>query len=157
MNSNTSKIFFVFFGILSWLSTMFLFILPMLTPLLTPYQKYIENQNGISAGWVITLLAIITLFYIGILILDIFSTTATQVLQFVLLTVVVVSALPSITAFVIVSFIVDISIIEIFIPIILIILASMLHILWFAIPFLQNKQRREELLEKNKAIYDKYK
>ncbi|GEQ04207.1 hypothetical protein NQ035_09260 [Staphylococcus gallinarum] len=153
MNSNTSKIFFVFFGILSWLSTMFLFILPMLTP----YQKYIENQNGISAGWVITLLAIITLFYIGILILDIFSTTATQVLQFVLLTVVVVSALPSITAFVIVSFIVDISIIEIFIPIILIILASMLHILWFAIPFLQNKQRREELLEKNKAIYDKYK
>ncbi|MCD8821847.1 hypothetical protein BUZ15_08975 [Staphylococcus gallinarum] len=153
MYSNTSKIFFVFFGILSWLSTMFLFILPMLTP----YQKYIENQNGISAGWVITLLAIITLFYIGILILDIFSTTATQVLQFVLLTVVVVSALPSITAFVIVSFIVDISIIEIFIPIILIILASMLHILWFAIPFLQNKQRREELLEKNKAIYDKYK
>ncbi|MBU7218160.1 hypothetical protein OXR01_06025 [Staphylococcus gallinarum] len=153
MNSNTSKIFFVFFGILSWLSTMFLFILPMLTP----YQKYIENQNGISAGWVITLLAIITLFYIGILILDIFSTAATQVLQFVLLTVVVVSALPSITAFVIVSFIVDISIIEIFIPIILIILASMLHILWFAIPFLQNKQRREELLEKNKAIYDKYK
>ncbi|MCD8900641.1 hypothetical protein [Staphylococcus gallinarum] len=153
MNSNTSKIFFVFFGILSWLSTMFLFILPMLTP----YQKYIENQNGISAGWIITLLAIITLFYIGILILDIFSTTATQVLQFVLLTVVVVSALPSITAFVIVSFIVDISIIEIFIPIILIILASMLHILWFAIPFLQNKQRREELLEKNKAIYDKYK
>ncbi|MCD8827183.1 hypothetical protein [Staphylococcus gallinarum] len=153
MNSNTSKIFFVFFGILSWLSTIFLFILPMLTP----YQKYIENQNGISAGWVITLLAIITLFYIGILILDIFSTTATQVLQFVLLTVVVVSALPSITAFVIVSFIVDISIIEIFIPIILIILASMLHILWFAIPFLQNKQRREELLEKNKAIYDKYK
>ena len=146
MNSNTSKIFFVFFGILSWLSTMFLFILPMLTP----YQKYIENQNGISAGWVITLLAIITLFYIGILILDIFSTTATQVLQFVLLTVVVVSALPSITAFVIVSFIVDISIIEIFIPIILIILASMLHILWFAIPFLQNKQRREELLEKTK-------
>jgi hypothetical protein len=132
---------------------MFLFILPMLTP----YQKYIENQNGISAGWVITLLAIITLFYISILILDIFSTTATQVLQFVLLTVVVVSALPSITAFVIVSFIVDISIIEIFIPIILIILASMLHILWFAIPFLQNKQRREELLEKNKAIYDKYK
>lgn len=153
MNSNTSKIFFVFFGILSWLSTMFLFILPMLTP----YQKYIENQNGISAGWVITLLAIITLFYIGILILDIFNTAATQVLQFVLLTVVVVSALPSITAFVIVSFIVDISIIEIFIPIILIILASMLHILWFAIPFLQNKQRREELLEKNKAIYDKYK
>lgn len=153
MNSNTSKIFFVFFGILSWLSTMFLFILPMLTP----YQKYIENQNGISAGWVITLLAIITLFYIGILILDIFSTAATQVLQFVLLTVVVVSALPSITAFVIVSFIVDISIIEIFIPIILIILASMLHILWFAIPFLQNKQRHEELLEKNKAIYDKYK
>ena len=146
MNSNTSKIFFVFFGILSWLSTMFLFILPMLTP----YQKYIENQNGISAGWVITLLAIITLFYIGILILDIFSTAATQVLQFVLLTVVVVSALPSITAFVIVSFIVDISIIEIFIPIILIILASMLHILWFAIPFLQNKQRREELLEKTK-------
>ena len=44
MYSNTSKIFFVFFGILSWLSTMFLFILPMLTP----YQKYIENQNGIS-------------------------------------------------------------------------------------------------------------
>ncbi|RIP36140.1 hypothetical protein BUZ14_05675 [Staphylococcus gallinarum] len=153
MNSNTSKIFFVFFGILSWLSTMFLFILPMLTP----YQKYIENQNGLSAGWIITLLAIITLFYIGILVLDIFSTTATQVLQFVLLTVVVVSALPSITAFVIVSFIVDISIIEIFIPIILIILASMLHILWFAIPFLQNKQRREELLEKNKALYDKYK
>ena len=148
MNSNTSKIFFVFFGILSWLSTMFLFILPMLTP----YQKYIENQNGISAGWVITLLAIITLFYIGILILDIFSTTATQVLQFVLLTVVVVSALPSITAFVIVSFIVDISIIEIFIPIILIILASMLHILWFAIPFLQNKQRREELLEKQSDL-----
>lgn len=153
MNSNTSKIFFVFFGILSWLSTMFLFILPMLTP----YQKYIENQNGLSVGWIITLLAIITLFYIGILVLDIFSTTATQVLQFVLLTVVVVSALPSITAFVIVSFIVDISIIEIFIPIILIILASMLHILWFAIPFLQNKQRREELLEKNKALYDKYK
>ena len=52
----------------------------MLT-MLTPYQKYIENQNGISAGWVITLLAIITLFYIGILILDIFSTAATQVLQ----------------------------------------------------------------------------
>ncbi|MCG7339222.1 hypothetical protein MHZ36_07945 [Staphylococcus sp. ACRSN] len=153
MNSNTSKIFFVFFGILSWLSTMFLFILPMLTP----YQKHIESQSGLSAGWIIGLLIIITLFYIGILILDIFSTTATQVLQFVLLTVVVVSALPSITAFVIISFIVDISIIEVFIPIIVIILASMLHILWFAIPFLQNKQRRAELLEKNKATYDKYK
>lgn len=96
-----------------------------------------------STGWVVVLLAFITLFYIAILIMDIYSPLTTQVIQFVLLTVVIVCAIPSITAFVLASFVVDISIIEIFIPIVLIILASMLHILWFAIPFMQNKENRE--------------
>ncbi|MBN6850656.1 lysylphosphatidylglycerol synthetase-like protein (DUF2156 family) [Staphylococcus saprophyticus] len=138
-NNNTSKIFFIFFGILSWLSTVILFILPTLSP----YQDYIKTQGGMSTGWVVVLLAFITLFYIAILIMDIYSPLTTQVIQFVLLTVVIVCAIPSITAFVLASFVVDISIIEIFIPIVLIILASMLHILWFAIPFIQNKENRE--------------
>ena len=124
-NNNTSKIFFTFFGILSWLSTVILFILPTLSP----YQDYIKTQGGMSTGWVVVLLAFITLFYIAILIMDIYSPLTTQVIQFVLLTVVIVCAIPSITAFVLASFVVDISIIEIFIPIVLIILASMLHIL----------------------------
>ncbi|WP_145415443.1 hypothetical protein [Staphylococcus saprophyticus] len=138
-NNNTSKIFFIFFGILSWLSTVILFILPTLSP----YQDYIKTRGGMSTGWVVVLLAFITLFYIAILIMDIYSPLTTQVIQFVLLTVVIVCAIPSITAFVLASFVVDISIIEIFIPIVLIILASMLHILWFAIPFMQNKENRE--------------
>ncbi|OEK73053.1 hypothetical protein AST06_09560 [Staphylococcus saprophyticus] len=138
-NNSTSKIFFIFFGILSWLSTVILFILPTLSP----YQDYIKTQGSMSTGWVVVLLAFITLFYIAILIMDIYSPLTTQVIQFVLLTVVIVCAIPSITAFVLASFVVDISIIEIFIPIVLIILASMLHILWFAIPFMQNKENRE--------------
>ena len=121
-NNNTSKIFFT---------------------TLSPYQDYIKTQGGMSTGWVVVLLAFITLFYIAILIMDIYSPLTTQVIQFVLLTVVIVCAIPSITAFVLASFVVDISIIEIFIPIVLIILASMLHILWFAIPFMQNKENHE--------------
>ena len=107
------------------------------------FTDYIKTQGGMSTGWVVVLLAFITLFYIAILIMDIYSPLTTQVIQFVLLTVVIVCAIPSITAFVLASFVVDISIIEIFIPIVLIILASMLHILWFAIPFMQNKENRE--------------
>ena len=106
-NNNTSKIFFTFFGILSWLSTVILFILPTLSP----YQNYIKTQGGMSTGWVVVLLAFITLFYIAILIMDIYSPLTTQVIQFVLLTVVIVCAIPSITAFVLASFVVDISII----------------------------------------------
>ncbi|MDT3958622.1 hypothetical protein [Staphylococcus kloosii] len=139
MNKNLSKILFTFFGILAWLATMIIFILPTLTP----YQQYIEKQSGISEGWIVVLLVLITLFYIGILILDIFNTFATQVLQFVLLSLVVICSLPSITAFIIVSFIVDISIIEVFIPIVLVILTILLHILWCAIPFMQTKAERE--------------
>ncbi|WP_440858048.1 hypothetical protein [Staphylococcus shinii] len=129
--TDTSKIFFMFFGILSWLSAMILFILPTLPP----YQDYIKTQGGMATGWIILLLVFITLFYIAILILDIYSPVATQVVQFVLLTVVVVCAVPSITAFILASFVINISIIEI--------LASMLHILWFAIPFMQNKESRD--------------
>lgn len=136
--TDTSKIFFMLFGILSWLSAMILFILPTLPP----YQDYIKTQGGMATGWIILLLVFITLFYIAILILDIYSPIATQVVQFVLLTVVIVCAVPSITAFILASFVINISIIEIFIPIILVILASMLHILWFAIPFMQNKENR---------------
>ena len=84
----------------------------------------------------------------AIVILDIYSPIATQVLQFVLLTVVIICAVPSITAFILASFVVDISIVEIFIPIVLVILASMLHILWFTIPFIQNKQTRKRLKSK---------
>ncbi|PTI40656.1 hypothetical protein BU056_06505 [Staphylococcus succinus] len=148
MNSNTSKLLFTFFGILAWLSTMILFVLPILTP----YQKYIESQSGLSANWVVVLLVLITLFYIGLLVLDIYSTTATQVMQFVLLTVVVVCAMPSIAAFIRISFVVDISIIEIFIPIVLLILAIMIHSLWFAIPFMQNKEKHEDLKNKRKKL-----
>ncbi|MBF7017852.1 hypothetical protein [Staphylococcus durrellii] len=139
MNKSLSKILFTFFGILAWLATMIIFILPTLTP----YQHYIESQSGISEGWIVVLLVIITLFYIGILILDIYNTFATQVLQFILLSLVVICALPSITAFIIVSFIIDISIIEVFIPIVLVILTILLHILWCAIPFMQTKAERE--------------
>ncbi|MCU5746672.1 hypothetical protein N9R04_08110 [Staphylococcus sp. SQ8-PEA] len=139
MNRNLSRILFVFFGILAWLSTMFLFILPTLTP----YQKYIESQNGISEGWLVVILIIITIFYLGILALDLFNSFATQVLQFVLLVLIVVCALPFITAFIIISFIVNISIIEIFIPIILVILAMLLHIVWCVIPFMQSRSLKE--------------
>lgn len=146
MNNNLSKILFTFFGILAWLATMTIFILPTLTP----YQHYIEKQSGVSEGWIVVLLVLITLFYIGILILDIFNTFATQVLQFVLLSLVVICSLPSITAFIIVSFIVDISIIEVFIPIVLVIFTILLHILWCAIPFMQTKAERENKQNSNK-------
>lgn len=139
MNSNNSKIMFVFFGILAWLSTMFLFILPTLTP----YQKHIESQNGISEGWLVVLLIIITLAYLAIIGLDLINSFATQVFQFVLLVLVVVCALPFITAFIIISFIIDISIMEIFIPILLVILTILLHIIWVVIPFMQSKALRE--------------
>ncbi|WP_260843911.1 hypothetical protein [Staphylococcus argensis] len=56
---------------------------------------------------------------------------------------VVVCALPFITAFIIISFIVDISIMEIFIPILLVILTILLHIIWVVIPFMQSKALRE--------------
>lgn len=140
MSQRIYTVLFIFFGILAWISTMFIFILPTLTP----YQHFIESQNGISEGWLVVILIIITCFYLGILVLDIVNSFATQVLQFVLLTLVVVCALPFITAFIIISFIVDISIIEIFIPIILVILTVLLHILWCAIPFVQNKERKSE-------------
>lgn len=139
MNSNNSKIMFVFFGILAWLSTMFLFILPTLTP----YQKHIESQNGISEGWLVVLLIIITLAYLAIIGLDLINSFATQVFQFVLLVLVVVCALPFITAFIIISFIIDISIMEIFTPILLVILTILLHIIWVVIPFMQSKALRE--------------
>ena len=139
MNSNNSKIMFVFFGILAWLSTMFLFILPTITPC----QKHIESQNGISEGWLVVLLIIITLAYLAIIGLDLINSFATQVFQFVLLVLVVVCALPFITAFIIISFIIDISIMEIFIPILLVILTILLHIIWVVIPFMQSKALRE--------------
>ncbi|MCI8278939.1 MAG: hypothetical protein HFE56_05490, partial [Staphylococcus xylosus] len=57
--TDTSKIFFIFFGILSWLSAMILFILPILPP----YEDYIKTQGGMATGWIILLLVFITLFY----------------------------------------------------------------------------------------------
>ncbi len=83
-------------------------------PTLPPYQDYIKTQGGMAIGWIILLLVFITLFYIAILILDIYSPIATQVVQFVLLTVVIVCAIPSITAFILASFVINISIVEIF-------------------------------------------
>ena len=139
MNKHLSNILFTFFGILAWLATMLIFILPTLTP----YQSYIESQSGLSEGWIVVLLVLITLFYIFILVLDLFNSVATQALQFVLLTLVIVCALPSITAFIIISFIVDISIIQIFIPIVLIIFTILLHVVWCTIPFLQTKEAKE--------------
>lgn len=132
------------FGVLSWLSVIILFILPTLPP----YEDYINSQNGMAMGWIIVLIAFITLFYVALIILDIYSPVATQVIQFVLLTIVIVCAVPSITAFILASFVVDISIVEIFIPILLVILASLLHCLWFAIPFIQNKQTRKRIKQK---------
>lgn len=144
MTHNRSKKLFLLFGVLAWLSVIILFILPILAP----YQNFIESDTGLALGWIIVLLVFITLFYVAIVILDIYSPIATQVLQFVLLTVVIICAVPSITAFILASFVVDISIVEIFIPIVLVILASMLHILWFTIPFIQNKQTRKRLKSK---------
>lgn len=52
MNKHLSNILFTFFGILAWLATMLIFILPTLTP----YQSYIESQSGLSEGWIVGLL-----------------------------------------------------------------------------------------------------
>ena len=150
MDKHLSNILFTFFGILAWLATMLIFILPTLTP----YQSYIESQSGLSEGWIVVLLVLITLFYIFILVLDLFNSVATQVLQFVLLTLVIVCALPSITAFIIISFIVDISIIQIFIPIVLIIFTILLHVVWCSIPFLQSKEAKEAKTHKDSEQHD---
>ena len=67
MTHNRSKKLFLLFGVLSWLSVMILFILPILAP----YQNFIESDTGLALGWIIVLLAFITLFYVAIVILDI--------------------------------------------------------------------------------------
>ncbi|WP_398574081.1 hypothetical protein [Staphylococcus equorum] len=61
MTHNRSKKLFLLFGVLAWLSVMILFILPILAP----YQNFIESDTGLALGWIIVLLAFITLFLCG--------------------------------------------------------------------------------------------
>lgn len=135
MDKQLIKILYVFLGIVAWLSTMALFIMPMLSP----FKGAIVKQNNVPDWLFITLLLIITIAYLVVLVLDTKYSKAAQYFQFVLGVVVFTCSVPFIAAFLIIATVAHISAIQIFVPIIMMLLVLFLHALWFATGIYQNR------------------